>query len=638
MRQSHKIILASLVLGCVVACANLVPRKGWSPDQGPVVPHDTFPADCSLCHESGSWNKIKADFSFDHEKETGVKLNGAHDTAQCLLCHNDRGPVKQFAEKGCRGCHEDVHRGQLGALCQQCHNEDTWRPLQSIAEHARTRFPLIGGHAAVDCTSCHPNASDGVFVNASIECEACHAKDVTRSPSVDHIALGLTQGCNRCHTPVSWTPASFVHPASFPLTAGHGGVNCNSCHTTPGVFTGLSTDCVSCHLPNFQATTNPNHVAAGFSTNCKSCHNTAGWQGANFIHPASFPLTNGHSAQACNACHTTPGVYTGLSTACVSCHLPQYQATTNPNHASAGFSTDCQTCHSTVAWPNATFNHPASFPLSNGHSGRTCVSCHTTPGVWTGLSTSCVSCHLPQYQATTAPNHAASGFSTDCTTCHTTSTWLGASFNHPATFPLSNGHAGRACNACHTTPGVYTGLSTTCVSCHLPEYQATTNPNHAAAGLSTDCKTCHNTTAWPGANFNHPASFPLTQAHAGRTCSQCHTTPGVYTGLSTSCVSCHLAKYQATTNPNHTAAGFPTSCQTCHTPTLWTNGTFNHPSTFPLTNAHAVPPCSRCHTTPNVFTGLTPTCLNCHRDDFQRGHNSQGNSNCKACHNTRTWN
>ena len=68
-----------------------------------MLPHDTFPADCKLCHMGQGWNTLTDDFAFDHEKETGVPLVGAHDQARCLLCHNDRGPVELFASKGCAG-------------------------------------------------------------------------------------------------------------------------------------------------------------------------------------------------------------------------------------------------------------------------------------------------------------------------------------------------------------------------------------------------------------------------------------------------------------------------------------------------------------------------------------------------------
>jgi len=418
MTRLHKVILASIALVGIVACANIVPRKGWRPDLGPVVPHDTFPADCALCHEGGSWTRIKPDFEYDHEKETGVRLTGAHGSAQCLRCHNDRGPVRLFAERGCAGCHEDPHRGQLGSLCQSCHNEDTWRPLEAIAAHARTRFPLVGGHAAVDCTRCHPGASEGFFPPIGIDCESCHAQDALAVTSIDHAALGLLDGCVRCHSPAAWTPAGFAHPTSFPLSSGHGGLGCTQCHTTPGVFTGLVTDCASCHLDDYQATLNPNHAAAGFSTDCRICHTTAGWGGGNFAHPASFPLAQAHANRACSECHTVPGTFAGLTTDCASCHLAEYQATTNPNHASAGFPTACASCHTPTVWGSGTFTHPSSFPLTNAHSGHACSVCHTTPGSFAGLTPTCLNCHQSDFQR----GHNSQGNSS-CQQCHNTSNW-----------------------------------------------------------------------------------------------------------------------------------------------------------------------------------------------------------------------
>ena len=107
----------------VVACASLGARDpqlhGWWKGLGPVMPHDSFPADCSLCHEGTSWQTLRADFSFDHEAETGVPLSGAHAQAQCLRCHNDRGPVATFQARSCAGCHEDIHLGMLGVDCSE---------------------------------------------------------------------------------------------------------------------------------------------------------------------------------------------------------------------------------------------------------------------------------------------------------------------------------------------------------------------------------------------------------------------------------------------------------------------------------------------------------------------------------------
>ena len=56
-----------------------VPRNGWWEERGPVVPHDGFPADCTLCHAGDDWHTIRQDFVFDHEQETGVALRGARE-------------------------------------------------------------------------------------------------------------------------------------------------------------------------------------------------------------------------------------------------------------------------------------------------------------------------------------------------------------------------------------------------------------------------------------------------------------------------------------------------------------------------------------------------------------------------------
>ena len=141
-------------------------------------------------------------------------------------------------------------------------------------------------------------------------------------------------------------------------------------------------------------------------------------------------------------------------------------------------------------------------------------------GQYATLPTTCVSCHLPDYQKTTTPNHVAASFPQTCETCHNTTQWLGAVFNHNATkFPLTGKHTTVACATCHVN-GQYATLPTTCVSCHLPDYQKTTTPNHIAASFPQTCETCHNTTQWLGAVFNHNTTkFPLTGKHTTVACA-----------------------------------------------------------------------------------------------------------------------
>ena len=204
---------AILFFGCALAaaCVSAVPRRaslhGWWSGLGPVVAHDTFPADCSLCHEGTNWSSVREDFTFDHERETGVALEGAHLDAQCLRCHNDYGPVQAFAARGCAGCHEDIHVGQLGPDCTSCHQQWTWQPSGMIELHQRTRLPLTGAHAAVSCRRCHPGAEIGRFIPTDVECVTCHRSDLAQANNPTRGALGWTDRCDRCHLPTSWNQA-----------------------------------------------------------------------------------------------------------------------------------------------------------------------------------------------------------------------------------------------------------------------------------------------------------------------------------------------------------------------------------------------------------------------------------------------
>lgn len=415
-------------------------RQQWNSERGPVVPHDTFPSDCSLCHEGGQWHKIRADFTFDHAQQTGIALAGAHQQAQCLRCHNDRGPVARFAQRGCVGCHEDVHRGQLGAQCNQCHNERNWIPEGQVVLHNRTRFPLAGAHTAVACFRCHPGAQVGNYLRAPIRCEACHQDDLASAASPDHRAQGWTQNCDRCHLPTTWAGAGFNH-SRFPLTGAHVTAACSACHTS-GVYTGLSHACSSCHMPDYQGTTNPNHVAGNFSTDCQSCHNTVAWRGAMFNH-------------------------NGVTRNCVQCHLPDYNGAANPNHVANNFSTECQNCHTTRSWQGATFNHA-------------------------GITNDCVRCHLPDYNATSNPNHAAVGFPQSCETCHTTNSWRGATFTH--SFNITSGPHRFNCAECHRVPSNYSSVS--CTHCHEHRQAVADDKHSGVAGYSWSspaCIHCHPT-------------------------------------------------------------------------------------------------------------------------------------------------
>ncbi len=461
--------------------------QGWDQQRGPTIPHDTFPTDCSLCHISDNWHTLRDDFTFDHATQAGVPLNGAHQTAQCLRCHNDRGPVALFAQRGCAGCHEDPHQRELGSNCTQCHNERNWVAEGQFAKHARTRFPLIGAHVGVACFRCHPGAQVNNYKRADTHCDSCHQSDLNSTMNPDHMALGWIDNCQRCHSPIGWGSDGFVH-SSFPLTNGHMGVACTACHTN-GQFAGLPRDCAACHLDDFQSTTSPNHTAAGFSTRCEDCHTTVSWGSVGFLHN-TFPLTGAHQAVNCTACHSG-GQYAGLSHACSACHLDDYQGTTDPNHTAAGFSMNCEDCHTTASWGGAGFLH-TKFPLTGAHLTADCAACHGG-GQYAGLPTACSACHLDDYQAAVNPDHAGIGFPMTCEQCHGTITWQGAVFNHR--FNITSGaHRVYNCSECHRVPGNASIVS--CTHCHQHN-QTTSDEKHREVNgyvwSSSACIGCHPT-------------------------------------------------------------------------------------------------------------------------------------------------
>jgi hypothetical protein len=195
-------------------------------------------------------------------------------------------------------------------------------------------------------------------------------------------------------------------------------------------------------------------------------------------------------------------------------------------------------------------------------------------------------------------------------------------------------HVGLACTSCHAS-GVYVGLATTCVSCHLARYQATTSPNHTTAGFPQTCDLCHTPTGWTPSSFNHATTvFPLTGFHTTVACANCHV-GGKYAGTPTACYSCHKAMYDATTNPGHAAAGFPTTCQTCHTTTSWAGVNFNH-TWFPSSHHGAAGVCSTCHTNPSDYKVFQ--CTGCHAKATTDSHHTSrtgyvyNSTNCYACH------
>jgi cell wall-associated NlpC family hydrolase len=76
--------------------------------------------------------------------------------------------------------------------------------------------------------------------------------------------------------------------------------------------------------------------------------------GTSFNHNnTTFPLTGAHTTVACASCHINNNHSGSLPTACYGCHQADFTGTTNPNHLTSGFPTDCTKCHTTTNWTSA---------------------------------------------------------------------------------------------------------------------------------------------------------------------------------------------------------------------------------------------------------------------------------------------
>ncbi len=610
--------------------------------------NNTVGQDCAECHTQNSW--IVSNTTELHQN-VGFPLLGAHTYADCASCHTSVS-LLEFPPLGvdCIDCHRDDYQSStnpnhveagLSTNCIECHKVESFEWTSSGFNH--DFFPLTKGHQINDCAACH---SSGLFEPISNECISCHQQDFNAASNPSHQGSGFSTNCMECHTTdPGWTPAEFqTHDAVyFPVYSGeHRGEweNCTDCHIQPGNYSLFS--CIDCHEHNKSDMDEEHGGINGYSFNsmaCFACH-PSGREEESFNHNATgFPLKGAHIQTNCTDCHSQS--YAGTSAACSSCHTNNYNQAQDPGHTLAGISTECEICHTEDGWSPSQFDHNSTsgFELADGHAIRQCSECHQ--GSTNSASPECISCHQENYNG--AANHVASNYPTDCFQCHSISNWEDADFDHNATnFPLTGAHGATECSACHTDG--YAGTAIICSSCHLPDYNETGNPNHTSLGISVSCEECHTTNiGWEPAMFpNHQVFYALNGAHAAiaGSCVLCHG--GNYQNTPNNCFGCHATDYNSTSDPVHTAAQFPTDCETCHSETAWTPSTFQHDAFyFPIYSGEHHGEwdlCTDCHTQPSNYSIFSCTTCHEHNQNEMDGKHSEVNSylytsiNCLTCH------
>lgn len=282
-----------------------------------------------------------------------------------------------------------------------------------------------------------------------------------------------------------------------------------------------------------------------------------------------------------------------LASKCSACHSAFWQTTTMADK--------CVFCHTDVAAQelDPTTLHGDQFTKK---PGLTCRSCHPdhrgATAALTDLSMIDVTHNVFGY-ALTAHQKQSDGSAFLCKTCHV---------NGYSKFDQA------ACTACHQQ------IKVDFMQSHLQAYGA-------------NCLACHDGIDSYGHSFNHAGvAFQLTGKHATLDCGSCHTGARSIADLkatSRDCAGCH-------TKDDAHKGQFGSGCGTCHTTQGWLPATFDHSLTkFPLTGAHAVLACTKCHTNA-VFTVLPTNCVSCHPDPTYHAGLFTGMT-CDQCHTTAAW-
>ena len=232
----------------------------------------------------------------------------------------------------CYACHKqhDVHYGQYGKRCGQCHLEKEWQKVKF--DHDKdTSFKLKGEHKELACDACHKGH---VFDDKTpSDCVSCHGLD-------DVHAGQEGEKCTKCHNEKGWTiKVVFDHDLTkFPLHGSHPLLTCEDCHAT-GMYKEAKVACNACHEKD-------DVHKKKLGVNCELCHGATDWLIWRFDHDnqTDYPLDGAHKGLDCLACHTDPVKdKIKLPKNCYGCHEK------DDNH-SGQLGRQCEKCHKTSSF------------------------------------------------------------------------------------------------------------------------------------------------------------------------------------------------------------------------------------------------------------------------------------------------
>ncbi len=469
--------------------------------------------ECLTCHNETNWKEIHG---FNHSVDTRYPIDGKHIGVQCTICHigkikDPNAPVplgryhwEKLPTDTCATCHRNPHINETNPAfkqkkCDECHSTEGWNVFEKDGkrfDHDKTRFKLTGRHGEIACSACHVVNKKQVFKFPSFDQEFCI--DCHKNQHIGQFHKEFSsKKCSECHNTIKFTDRfEFDHDkTAFKLYNKHSKLKCSECHkptnalfeTRPPhrksqyLFPDLKAkDCTQCHS---------DYHEGQLSQQCSTCHNDSGWKNVAFDHnkQSKFPIIGKHIDVKCAKCHKPipkntvtflgkqyPLIrYRPISTECTSCHKDPHRGR---------FGHRCQECHMEKGW-KLTKDFHRGFTLTGVHYSLQCQECHRDNRRLAGSSDHCVLCHQK--------DDIHQGSLPECGQCHKQQFWENTDFKHSLTaFPLRGIHRTLECSACHAN-GIYQGLSSECVDCHLADAQTSTfHPNPLPS--FRDCKQCHN--------------------------------------------------------------------------------------------------------------------------------------------------
>jgi hypothetical protein len=238
---------------------------------------------------------------------------------------------------------------------------------------------------------------------------------------------GEVTRCAACHVVEGWSQVRFNHdPTGFPLRGAHTSVACGGCHPI-GFDTPVPDTCAGCHRDRH---------AGELGTFCQGCHDERSWRSlfdADVHRRTNFPLTGKHGFIPCQQCHGNmrDRAFSRAPVSCAGCHRMDYDTSgaRSIDHAAAGFSLECQTCHSTIRfWPARLSEHGTCFRIASGpHHGVRCLGCHTSlatatvTGACATATFTCTGCHEHACPKSDAQHVGVMGYQcsdSKCYECH----------------------------------------------------------------------------------------------------------------------------------------------------------------------------------------------------------------------------